>query len=92
MMKAGTIRFTAAAKGVAAQLTYTPRAGAVVLTWPVGTESRREFGTVVTRGGEPRLRPLNLGQYRPFEASAAELSAVAAVLSYFTDWYREDPK
>ena len=89
-MKGGTIRFTATAGGAAAQLTYTPRAGAVVLTWSVGSENRREFGTVVVRGGEPRLRPLNLGQYRPFEASAAELSAVATVLAYFTDWYRED--
>ena len=88
-MKKGTIRFTTTARGAAAQLTYTPGAGAVVLTWPCGSEDRREFGTVVIRSGEPRLRPLNLGQYRPFEASAAEMSAVAQVLSHFADWYAE---
>ena len=91
-MKKGTIRFTASARGVAAQLVHMPGAGAVVLTWPVGSENRREFGTVVVRGGEPWLRPLNLGQYRPFEASAAELSAVSQVLAYFADWYQEDPE
>lgn len=91
-MKGGTIRFTTSARGTAAQLMYTPRAGAVVLTWPVGSDDRREFGTVVVRDGEPRLRPLDLGQYRPFEASAAELSAVAQVLAYFADWCREDPE
>lgn len=88
-MRSGTIRFTASVRGVAAQLTYTPPAGAVVLTWPVGSDDRREFGAVVFRDGEPRLRPLNLGQYRPFETSAAEMSAVAQVLAYFADWYRE---
>ena len=91
-MKKGTIRFTATARGVAAQLTYTPRVGAVVLTWPCGSEDRREFGTVVVRGGEPRLRPLNLGQYRPVEFSAAEMSAVAQALLHFADWYAEDPE
>nr|DAJ69142.1 MAG TPA: hypothetical protein [Caudoviricetes sp.] len=89
MMKKGTIRFTATARGTAAQLTHTPGAGAVVCTWPCGSEDRREFGTVVLRDGEPRLRPLNHGQYLPFEASAAELAAVTQVLVYFTDWYAE---
>lgn len=89
-MRSGTIRFTASVRGVAAQLAYTPHAGSVVLTWPVGSDVRREFGTVVVRDGEPRLRPLNPGQYRPFEASAAEMSAVAQVLAYFADWYRGD--
>lgn len=91
-MKKGTIRFTATARGVAAQLTYTPGAGAVMLTWPCGSEDRREFGTVVVRNGEPRLRPLNLGQYRPFEASAAEMAAVSQALLHFADWYAEDPE
>lgn len=89
-MRSGTIRFTATVRGVAAQLTHTPHAGSVVLTWPVGSDIRCEFGTVVVRDGEPRLRPLNLGQYRPVEFSAAEMSAVAQVLAYFADWYRED--
>ena len=91
-MRSGTIRFTASVRGVAAQLTHTPSAGSVVLTWPVGSDDRREFGTVVVRDGEPRLRPLNLGQYRPVEFSASEMSAVAQVLAYFADWYREDPE
>lgn len=91
-MRNGTIRFTATARGAAAQLTHTPGAGAVVLTWPCGSEDRREFGTVVLRNGEPRLRPLNLGQYRPVEFSAAEMSAVAQVLAYFADWYAEAPE
>lgn len=91
-MRSGTIRFTASVRGVAAQLMHTPHAGAVVLTWSAGSDDRREFGTVVFRDGEPRLRPLNLGRYRPFEASAAEMSAVAQVLAYFADWCREDPK
>lgn len=87
-MRPGTIRFTASVMGVAAQLAHTPDAGTVVLTWPVGSDARREFGTVVVRDGEPRLRPLSLGQYRPFETSAAEMSAVAQVLACFADWYR----
>lgn len=87
-MRPGTIRFTASVRGVAAQLTHTPPAGSVVLTWPVGSDDRREFGTVVVRDGEPRLRPLNLGPRRPVEFSAAEMSAVAQVLVYFADWYR----
>lgn len=91
-MRSGTIRFTASVRGVVAQLTHTPPAGSVVLTWPVGSDVRREFGTVVVRDGEPRLRPLNLGQYRPVEFSAAEMSAVAQVLEYFANWYREDPE
>lgn len=91
-MKSGTIRFTATARGTAAQLTHTPGAGALVLTWPCGSEDRREFGTVVIQDNEPRLRPLNLGQYRPTEFSAAELAAVAQVLTYFADWCAEDPE
>ena len=91
-MRSGTIRFTAVSRGVAAQLTHTPRAGAIVLTWSAGSDTRREFGTVVVRDGAPKLRPLHTGQYRPVEFSPEELAAVAQVMTYFADWCREDPE